>query len=50
MKALTVGKLAKKYGLSRTTLLYYDSIGLLPPTHHDLRQTHTLLFHDGLFF
>ena len=30
----TVGKLAKKFGLSRSTLLYYDSIGLLRPTHH----------------
>ncbi len=31
---LTVGRLAKKYGLSRSTLLYYDSIGLLSPTKH----------------
>ncbi|MCG8563541.1 MAG: MerR family transcriptional regulator [Desulfobacterales bacterium] len=30
----TVGKLAKKFGLSRSTLLYYDSIGLLHPSHH----------------
>ncbi len=30
----TVGRLAKKFGLSRSTLLYYDSIGLLRPTHH----------------
>jgi DNA-binding transcriptional MerR regulator len=28
----TVGKLAKKFGLSRSTLLYYDSIGLLAPS------------------
>ena len=28
---LTIGKLAKKYGLSRSTLLYYDKIGLLSP-------------------
>jgi DNA-binding transcriptional MerR regulator len=28
----TVGKLAKEFGLSRTTLLYYDEIGLLVPT------------------
>ncbi|MCB2188392.1 MAG: MerR family transcriptional regulator [Deltaproteobacteria bacterium] len=27
----TVGKLAKEFGLSRSTLLYYDSIGLLQP-------------------
>ncbi|MEZ6852935.1 MerR family transcriptional regulator [Halodesulfovibrio aestuarii] len=30
----TVGRLAKKFGLSRSTLLYYDSIGLLSPAHH----------------
>jgi DNA-binding transcriptional MerR regulator len=28
---LTVSQLAKLCGLSRTTLLYYESIGLLPP-------------------
>jgi DNA-binding transcriptional MerR regulator len=28
----TIGKLAKGFGLSRSTLLYYDSIGLLRPT------------------
>ena len=28
----TVGKLAKRFGLSRSTLLYYDSIGLLTPS------------------
>jgi DNA-binding transcriptional MerR regulator len=26
---LTIGKLARRFGLSRSTLLYYDSIGLL---------------------
>ncbi len=30
----TIGKLAKKFGLSRSALLYYDSIGLLRPTGH----------------
>jgi len=30
----TVGRLAKKFGLSRSTLLYYDSIGLLRPIDH----------------
>jgi DNA-binding transcriptional MerR regulator len=30
----TVGILAKKFGLSRSTLLYYDSIGLLSPKLH----------------
>jgi DNA-binding transcriptional MerR regulator len=28
----TVGKLAKEFGLSRTSLLYYDEIGLLVPS------------------
>ncbi len=31
---LTIGKLAKQFGLSRSTLLYYDSIGLLSPPAH----------------
>ena len=31
---LSVGRLAKKFGLSRSTLLYYDSIGLLSPQNH----------------
>jgi DNA-binding transcriptional MerR regulator len=30
----TIGILAKKFGLSRSTLLYYDSIGLLSPELH----------------
>ena len=37
----TIGKLAKKFQLSRTTLLYYDSIGLLKPcsrTENHYRQ------------
>jgi len=28
----TIGKLARKFNLSRSTLLYYDSIGLLKPS------------------
>src|SRR5574337_416204 len=28
----TIGQLAKKVGLSRSTLLYYDSIGLFSPS------------------
>lgn len=28
---LTISQLAKRFGLSRSTLLYYDSIGLLSP-------------------
>jgi DNA-binding transcriptional MerR regulator len=30
----TVGNLAKRYGLSRSTLLYYHRIGLLRPSGH----------------
>ena len=30
--ALTVGRLAKRFGLSRSTLLYYDRLGLLRPS------------------
>lgn len=33
--SLSVGKLAKKHGLSRSTLLYYDAIGLLTPAGHN---------------
>ena len=29
---LTVGQMARRFGLSRSTLLYYDSIGLLSPS------------------
>jgi DNA-binding transcriptional MerR regulator len=32
---LTIGRLAKKHGLSRSTLLYYDKIGLLSPGSHE---------------
>lgn len=31
----TVGSLARKFGLSRSTLLYYDAIGLLCPEGHE---------------
>lgn len=30
--ALTAGKLARQYNISRTALLYYDQIGLVTPT------------------
>ena len=30
---LTISQLARRFGLSRSTLLYYDSIGLLSPSH-----------------
>ena len=29
---LTIGRMAKKFNLSRSTLLYYDRLGLLKPT------------------
>lgn len=32
--ALTISNLAKRFGLSRSTLLYYDSKGLLSPSGH----------------
>jgi MerR family transcriptional regulator, thiopeptide resistance regulator len=32
MAVYTVGRLAKKFQLSRSTLLYYDSLGLLKPS------------------
>lgn len=31
MKTLSISQLARQFGLSRSTLLYYDRIGLLPP-------------------
>ena len=37
----TIGKLASRFNLSRSTLLYYDSIGLLQPssrTESEYRQ------------
>ena len=30
--AVSIGRLAQRFGLSRSTLLYYDSIGLLTPS------------------
>jgi MerR family transcriptional regulator, thiopeptide resistance regulator len=33
MAVYTVGVLARSVGLARSTLLYYDRIGLLPPSH-----------------
>lgn len=33
-RPLTISKLAHQFGLARSTLLYYDRIGLLPPTQH----------------
>jgi DNA-binding transcriptional MerR regulator len=32
MKKDSISKIARQYGLSRSTLLYYDRIGLLPPS------------------
>ena len=30
---LSVSQIAKRFGLSRTTILYYESCGLLKPGH-----------------
>jgi MerR family transcriptional regulator, thiopeptide resistance regulator len=32
MKSYTITKIANLFGLSRSTLLYYDRVGLLPPS------------------
>ena len=32
MKTYSISKLARACGLSRSTLLYYDRLGLLPPS------------------
>jgi len=32
MKTCSISKLAQAFGLSRSTLLYYDRLGLLPPS------------------
>jgi len=32
----TIGQVSKRFGLSRSTLLYYDSIGLLVPSERSL--------------
>ena len=32
MKMFTIGQVANKYSLSRSTLIYYDSIGILKPS------------------
>jgi DNA-binding transcriptional MerR regulator len=40
-KNLTVSKLANQYGLSRSTLLYYDKIGLLSPCRHQKGEYRT---------
>ncbi len=37
----TIGILAKKFGLSWSTLLYYDSIGLLSPESHSKGEYRT---------
>ncbi len=32
VQMFTIGQVAKKYGLSRSTLIYYDKIGILTPS------------------
>lgn len=41
----TVGRLARRYGLSRSTLLYYDRIGLLSPSRRS--EAGYRLYTDG---
>lgn len=41
----TVGRLARRYGLSRSTLLYYDRIGLLSPSQRS--EAGYRLYTDG---
>lgn len=55
----TIGQLAKRFGLSRSTLLYYDAIGLLPASTRSTsgyrlyteqavqRMTHIQTFRDA---
>lgn len=54
--ALTAGKAARLYGISRTALLYYDEIGLVSPTGRsasgyrlygdaDLKRLHTVILY-----
>ena len=31
----TIGQLGKRFGIARSTLLYYDAIGLLSPSHRN---------------
>lgn len=55
----TVGRLARRFGLSRSTLLYYDRIGLLSPrersaagyrlySHADIRRLERILAFRGV--
>jgi DNA-binding transcriptional MerR regulator len=44
---LTISQLAKRFGLSRSTLLYYDSIGLLSPSARS-RANYRLYSEDDL--
>jgi DNA-binding transcriptional MerR regulator len=46
----TIGKLTKKFGLSRSALLYYDSIGLFSPSGRSSSnyRTYTEKDHDRL--
>jgi len=41
----TIGQVAKRYALSRSTLLYYDSIGLLSPSGRS--ESNYRLYSDG---
>ena len=44
---MTIGQLAKQVGLSRSTLLYYDSIGLLQPSERSRSNYRRYTPEDG---
>jgi DNA-binding transcriptional MerR regulator len=54
----TIGQVAKKYSLSRSTLIYYDRVGVLNPSgrsesnyrlysDHDLEKMDRIKLHAG---
>jgi len=47
MQMFTIGQVAKKYALSRSTLIYYDSIGVLTPGGRS-RSNYRLYSEDDL--
>lgn len=42
----TVGEIAKKFGISRSTLLYYDAIGVLKPSERSASNYRLYSAHD----
>lgn len=47
MGTYTVGRLAKRHGVSRSTLLYYDSLGLLRPSARNSGEYRRYSEEDG---